>query len=266
MNEENQVTETLAPQKQSMAIPVAIIIGFGLIAGAIYFSGLQPASTGEATTVNNRQVVDTNVPNQGTINPITEDDHIRGNPNAPIMIVEYSDFDCPFCKAFHVTMNSIIEEYGPSGEVAWVYRHLPLEQLHPSAPFIAQASECVATLGGNEAFWTFSDLVFGERGTNEPTNVTRLSEFAETAGVDVTEYEACIESRETVALVDEDRENAAALGVSGTPHSFILVGDQQFPLNGARPYAEMQSYVSSLIQQINSVEGGTEVTEDPIDT
>src|SRR5690606_34807350 len=89
--------------------------------------------------------------NLENIAPVTADDHIRGNPNAPLMIVEYSDFDCPYCKSFHVTMQKIIEEYGPSGKVAWVYRHLPLTSLHPSAAYIAETSECVAELGGNDA-------------------------------------------------------------------------------------------------------------------
>ena len=261
MNELNDDTPT-KPASHSLAIPIAIIIGFGLIAGAIFFSGNKPTTTEESTAPNENRVIDTNVPDQGTIDPVTDADHIRGNPNAPIVVIEYSDFDCPFCKAYHDTMSRILEEHGPTGEVAWVYRHLPLEQLHPSAPFIAQASECVAQLGGDEAFWTFADLVFGERGTNEPTNLTRLIEFVETAGVSVADYESCMDSRETVALVDADATNAASLGINGTPHSFILIGDQQFPLNGARPYTEMKSYITSLLQQLQNAEDVETETED----
>lgn len=88
--------------------------------------------------------------------PLSEADHIKGSLDAQIKIVEYSDFDCPFCSRFHATMNTIVEKYDGS-EVAWVYRHLPLEQLHPNAPAIAVASECVAKFGGNEAFWKFAD-------------------------------------------------------------------------------------------------------------
>jgi len=88
--------------------------------------------------------------------PVTEADHIRGAVNAPIKIVEYSDFDCAFCARFHQTMKAIVAKY-PGDEVAWVYRHFPLEQLHPNAATVALASECVADLGGDEAFWTFAD-------------------------------------------------------------------------------------------------------------
>lgn len=93
------------------------------------------------------------------VDPVSASDHIRGNPDAEIVIVEYSDFDCPFCARFHSTMNSVMDQYGE--EVAWVYRHFPLESLHPNAPAVAVASECVAELGGNDAFWKFADSYFG---------------------------------------------------------------------------------------------------------
>jgi len=91
------------------------------------------------------------------VNPVTEDDHIKGDLNAPIKIIEYSDFDCPFCSRFHETMDQVVSQ---NDDVAWVYRHFPLDQLHPNARTVAQISECVANLGGNEAFWTFTDGYF----------------------------------------------------------------------------------------------------------
>jgi protein-disulfide isomerase len=88
--------------------------------------------------------------------PVTEADHIKGNLDAEVIVVEFSDFDCPFCTRFHATMNAIVAKYPPN-EVAWVYRHFPLESLHPNAKAVSVASECVAKLGGNEAFWKFTD-------------------------------------------------------------------------------------------------------------
>lgn len=93
------------------------------------------------------------------IDPVTEDDYIRGNQDATVKIVEYSDFDCPYCAQFHQTMKQIVNDYDAS-EVAWVYRHFPIPQLHPDAPRKARASECVADLGGEDAFWTFADEIF----------------------------------------------------------------------------------------------------------
>ncbi len=84
---------------------------------------------------------------------ITAQDHYLGNIDADVVIIEYSDIDCPFCKKFHPTMERIAQEYG--SKIAWVYRHFPLESLHPEARTKAEASECVAQLAGNEVFWKY---------------------------------------------------------------------------------------------------------------
>ena len=91
---------------------------------------------------------------------ITEADHVNGSRDARIQIVEYSDFDCPFCGRFHETMNQIMTEYGEEGNVAWIYRHAPIEQLHPDAKNKAVISECIADLEGEEAFWEFTNVIF----------------------------------------------------------------------------------------------------------
>jgi predicted DsbA family dithiol-disulfide isomerase len=91
----------------------------------------------------------------GEIVTYEEGDHIIGNPNAPIVIVEYSDFQCPYCKIFHQTMKRIVAE--SDGSVAWVYRHWPIQS---SSFEKAVASECVASIKGNEAFWAYTDLLF----------------------------------------------------------------------------------------------------------
>lgn len=234
----------------SFAIPAAIIFGFALVAAAIFFSGntTVPAVSETETAQQEQAAADT-----GTVTPVNEKDHIQGNPNAPIVIVEYSDFDCPFCKNFHETMNQIMDDYGTDGQVAWVYRQFPLEQLHPSAPHIAEASECVAELGGNTAFWKFADLVFGERGVNQPTNTARLGEFASNSGVDEIDFEACLADGRTRSLVEEDFAGGLSAGAKGTPYSLILVGGQQFVINGAQPYDYVSKALDSLIEQM---EGG----------
>jgi len=238
---------------QSILTPIAIIIGFGLIAAAIYFSGLK---SGEGEVVKNTGD-NTNAgtaPSLEAINPVTEDDHIRGNPNAQIVLVEYSDYDCPFCKNFHETMKRIMADYGTDGKIAWVYRQFPIAQLHPSAPHIAESAECVASLGGNEAFWAFSDQIFEERETNEQTDITRLSEFAVAAGVSKDEFESCLDSGEQRSAVEEDYNNAQDIGARGTPHTVILVGDEQGLINGAQPYAVVKEIIDNLLK---GIEAGT---------
>lgn len=260
MDETNQTPAPIS-KSSNLAIPVAIVLGFGMIAAAIFFSGNTPETNEKTTVTDTDRVQDNTTETTGTINPVTEADHIRGNPNAPIMIVEYSDFDCPFCKLFHETMLRIMDDYGANGQVAWVYRHFPLDSLHPSAPHLAEASECVASLGGDEAFWKFADLVFGERSQNQLTNVARLGEFAETSGVSLADYQNCIETGEMKANVEEDFDNALAIGARGTPYSVLMIGGQQFKLSGARPYEEMKSSIDSLIKQMGSDEDSDSTSE-----
>lgn len=238
-------------QRSSLGIPIAIVIAACIIAFAIYMTGQNaPTSTQqEASVAAAEGQGDTDV----IVAPVTGDDHIRGNPNAPILFIEYSDYDCPFCKQFHETMKQVMAEYGPDGKVAWVYRQFPLEQLHPNAPELAAASECVAELGGNDAFWAFSDMVFEERGTNEQTDISRLPEFAETAGANRGQFELCHNGGKYKEQIEADVQAALEAGGRGTPHTVVLVGDQQGVINGAQPYANVRQMIEGLLSEI---EGG----------
>ncbi len=89
------------------------------------------------------------------LDPVTEKDHVFGNRGAELMIVEYSDPECPFCKRFHETMAQVMSEYGKQGKVAWVYRHFPLDAIHSKARKEAEAMECAGELGGNDKFWAY---------------------------------------------------------------------------------------------------------------
>lgn len=230
--------------KQTLAIPVAIVVAAALIAGAIFFSDDNDSST-ENTHSTRGEVAD--------ISPVNENDFIRGNPNAPIVLVEYSDYDCPFCKQFHETMERVMAEYGVDGKVAWVYRQFPLVQLHPNAPRISEAALCVGELGGNEAFWTFSDLVFEERPDNEVTEIARLPEFAERAGVEQNAFELCLNSGKHAQAVADSVNEAVASGARGTPHTFVLVGDQSGTINGAQPYSVVKQIIDTLLEEMGGV-------------
>jgi len=233
-------------KRDSIAIPVAIVVAAGLIAGAIYLSSGTPNPIAEGP--------DGTLPTttEPEIRQTDENDHIRGNPNAPIMFVEYSDFDCPYCKNFHETMVRIMNEYGSSGKVAWAYRHFPIAQLHPNSPKIAEASECVAELGGHPAFWTFADTVFREKPTNDSTEMARLPEFAEAAGVAKSDFESCLASGRHAAKIATSIAEAGAAGARGTPHTLVLLGEESGIINGAQPYEVVKQIVDNLIQQMDS--------------
>jgi hypothetical protein len=95
-------------------------------------------------------------PYKGEVPAVTSEDHIIGNIDAPIVIIEYSDYECPYCKGFQATIKQITNE--SNGKVAWVYRHWPIHQ-NSFAKLVA--AECVAKIKGNDAFWKYSDLLFG---------------------------------------------------------------------------------------------------------
>jgi protein-disulfide isomerase len=237
------VTSTHVQKRESLAVPIAIVIAAGLIAGAIYMSG------GAAPAKN--QVADTTPEEDIVFRPVDQTDHIRGNPNAPILFVEYSDYDCPFCKQFHDTMNRIMAEYGQDGKVAWAYRHLPLEQLHPNAPKIAAAAECVADNAGNDAFWRFSDRVFAAKTPQEQTDMSRITEYAVEAGADRGAFELCYSSGKMAEKIAAGIEEAARAGARGTPHTFIIVGsDQKTVINGAQPYSVIKTAIDNILGQL----------------
>lgn len=234
--------------KSSVAIPLSIVFGFGLIALAIYFSGIGK-TTPTSPTVNNPTVT-----TASKIRPVDGTDYIKGNPNAPILIVEYSDYDCPFCKIYHETMNQIMNEYGIDGRVAWVYRQFPISQLHPNAPRISEAALCVGEVAGNDAFWKFTDQIFQSREVNEPTNVTKLPEYAVAAGANKDAFMKCLEDGKMRDQVTASYNEGVGAGIQGTPHSFIIIGNQQAPIEGAQPYEVVKQIVENLLGQL---EGNT---------
>ncbi|MFA6898331.1 MAG: thioredoxin domain-containing protein, partial [Candidatus Paceibacterota bacterium] len=113
-------------EKNSLTLPAAIVIAGALIAGAVFYASYTPSTTPSVPTGRA-------VSNESEINlkAVSADEHILGNPNAQLKIVEFSDTECPFCKTFHTTMQQIVSKYGKTGEIAWIYRHFPLDNIHP---------------------------------------------------------------------------------------------------------------------------------------
>ncbi len=99
------------------------------------------------------------IPDAPDVPVLGEEDHLKGSPDAPVALIEYSDLECPYCKSFHPTVKQALEKYGD--QMVWAYRHFPLESIHSSARPLAEGSECAAQLGGNDKFWEYVDYVFG---------------------------------------------------------------------------------------------------------
>jgi protein-disulfide isomerase len=247
-------------QQTSMALPLAIVVGFAMIAIAIFFT------SGNNDPVAIAPVTDSQGVAASTVRSVGESDYILGNPNAPIVMIEYSDYDCPFCKQFHATMHQILDEYGVTGRLAWVYRQFPLVDLHPNAPQISEAALCVGDIAGNSAFWTFSDAVFNSRVETEFTNVTKLPEFAEAAGVSRSEFTECMNSDRMMDTLKADLADGLAAGAQGTPYTVIKVGNQEAVISGAQSYAVVKGIVENLISQLDGNFNSTPVDTEPVAT
>jgi protein-disulfide isomerase len=148
-------------------------------------------------------------------------DHIRGSPTADVSLLEYSDFECPFCKSFHGTPKALVDRYG--GRVNWALRNFPLAFHNPVARTEALAAECVARLAGNDAFWKFSDVLFANTKSNGDGLPPQQSVEKLAAGVGVKEPELakCMSDPATGARVDQDIADGTAAGVTGTPTTVI---------------------------------------------
>ena len=126
------------------------------------------------------------------------------------------------------------------GQVKWVYRHFPIDQLHPvKARKEAAASECAAELGGNDAFWKFADRFYELTPSNNRTDLdTVLPQIAREIGLDEAKFASCLASGRHDRRIEEDRQNAIATGGRGTPWSIIVSkSGKTYPLSGAQPYA-----------------------------
>jgi len=239
MEENNNINTPISqnPADNTPKIVGAILLAGLMVAGAILLKGNRAPSpipeernnTGAGAT---------------QIRPVSKDDHIIGNLNAKVVIVEYSDLECPYCKAFHSTMHQVIEN---NKNVAWVYRHYPIPQLHPRAIHEAEAAECAWEQGGNDAFWKYVDRVFEITPSNNGLPESELPKIAQYVGLDLTSFNSCLESGRYEEKVQNDVNDGNKAGVKGTPSSFILVnGKVVDTVPGAQSYDTVIKQLSGI--------------------
>lgn len=163
---------------------------------------------------------------------VTADEHIVGGKNAKVTIVEYSDFECPFCSRAYPTMKQVLDTYGD--DVRLVYRHYPLS-FHPQAQKAAEASECAADQG---KFWEYHDVVF-ENQALLAGGVTQMKKWAADLGLNATRFNNCLDSGEKASKVLTQMNEGSALGVSGTPGFFV----NGVSVVGAQPFSTFQQII-----------------------
>lgn len=205
--------------------------------GALKAAAADTAPT--AAAVNTR-------PPSGEVPVVTDADHVRGDENAPLTFIEYSDIECPFCKRFHPTMLQMMDEY--EGKVKWVYRHFPLS-FHANALKEAEATECANELGGNEAFWKYLDALF-ERTKSNGTGfaLDDLVPLAKELGLDEAKFKECLDSGKYEGHVQTDLADGSSAGVSGTPGSFLVDADGNAQLvSGALPFSSIQTLIDTAL-------------------
>jgi protein-disulfide isomerase len=153
----------------------------------------------------------------------TEGAPIRGAADAPVTVVEFSDFECPFCKQAQPTLKQLLERY--PGKVRLAYRDFPLDSIHPQARRAAEAARCAQDQG---KFWEYHDVLF----TQSPQLALEdLQRYAGQAGLDATKFDSCLAAGVHKAAVQRDLDEGNRLGITGTPAFFI----NGRTLTGAQP-------------------------------
>lgn len=180
--------------------------------------------------------------------PPSKDDHVYGDPEAPVTLIEYSDFECPFCRRFHATAKQLVTS--SNGQVNWVYRHYPLPS-HKGAQKKAEAAECAAELGGDDAFWRYADALFERAGSDGGLPVENLVPLAAKLGLDQAEFRQCLESGRFAQKVRQQMAEGERAGVTGTPGNILYHRDtgRVVAVHGAQPLERVRQAVQALIPQ-----------------
>ena len=225
--------------KSQYVLPITIVVAGALIAGAVFLVGKNssaPSTQGAVSQKVTARAYDPKI------------DHILGNPAAPVKVVEYADLECPYCKTFHTTMHQIMDFYGQSGKVAWIYRPFPLGQLHSKA----MAAECAAKQGGDAAFFKYIDKLYSITPSENNLDLAQLPIIAQDTGLDVAAFTKCLDSGEYAKRIQDSYSEAVAEGGQGTPFILIMQGSDALTLQGGQPYDSMRAAIDAVIAQLPS--------------
>lgn len=240
--------------KNQWITPISIIVAGILIAFALYYRAPKVTTDGSDTigaALNGPKI---------EVEPVSSSDHIRGSKDASIVFIEYSDIECPFCQVFQKTMSELYTQYGKDNKVAWVYRHLPLaygqNPLHENADKAAEATECVAEIAGEEAFWKYLDKLYAsiDHSKGIPMPLSLLTDVAVQQGVDQQKFKTCLDSGKYEKKIKEAYEAGLKAGGAGTPYTVVYYKGQYIPLVneqgnslGALPFEILKRITDELL-------------------
>lgn len=237
-----------APPKTTFMLGLFVGVALTALGFIMFGSGGSTATVKGTDTV---AVANTNTSaaaaptgNPSAISKPTNDDHYLGaEPSkAKVVLVEFSDFQCPYCSNLHPTLQRIVDENPET--VSLVYRHFPLTSIHPQALPAANASECAAE---QDKFWEFGDKIFA---TQSSMSDSYYSQIASDIGLNIDKFNDCYQSKKYDDDVQADMSEGELAGVSGTPATFVLQGDDVTTgqlISGALPYASFKSVIDQLL-------------------
>lgn len=247
---------------KSKGLIIAIIFSAFIVSGSLVFLGVQISSDNQASLLDSdleelkKLVAADNgsvppAPKAGKVVPVDPaKDHIRGNLDAEVSVIEYSDFECGFCKRVHPTLQQVVENY--DGKVNWVYRHYPLPFHDPLATKEAIASECAAEQGGNDAFWSYTDLIFATTTSNgNGLQEDQLPQMAAQIGLNQQDFEKCLVSGKYDQHIKQEMSEGSQAGVSGTPGNIVINNStsESRLVSGAQPFTSFKSAIDALLQE-----------------
>ena len=242
-------------------IPGSILVGSLIISFSILLAGgvikikgldVQRTSTtnqaAQVPTAPNPNLAPPTEPAAGPVEALKSEDHVRGDKNARVLLIEYSDLECPFCKRFHPTAKQVVDAY--KGQVAWVYRHFPLDQIHSKADKEAEAVECAKDQGGEDSFWKMTDKIFEVTPSNNGLNLDDLPKLAGEIGLNASTLKSCLDSSKYAAHVEEDYQGGVKAGITGTPGNILLdtkTGKTKL-IPGAVPFDQFKVAIDDLLK------------------
>ena len=215
----------------------ACVVGICIAAGALYFHNERAAKLQYAATDADTSLI---------VRAVGDSDHVIGRRNAPIQLIVYSDLSCPYCNNFFArTLPMLQAKYGDHIVIA--YRHLPLEAIHPRALREAEASECSAILGGEEAFWKFERAVYDNPDFERGLDDAALTNIAKMIGLAVSRFDQCLASGEALSRIRNDMTEAAVAGLNYTPSTVLKSAHRATIVKGSA-YPRFTSAIDYLMR------------------
>jgi protein-disulfide isomerase len=233
------------PQIVTVFLTIALMIASGLIGHLwtriTYLD--QEKTTPTVAQVDQQENGGAQLPTQpNQVDPLNDTDLVLGDKDAPINLFIYTDFECPYCSKVHPTVISLIEKN--QDQLNLIYRHLPLNSIHPKAETFAQAVECARKYGSDQAAWDLIEEIFAD----QTVAIDEIANLVTPLGLSSSSIQNCIDSEETMDIVQWGLNSASAAGITGTPGGILYnnqTGDSRL-VPGAVPEAQFQSLLDEI--------------------